>query len=307
VRPSRRVAGWWAPSDSSEHRVAVAPSLRRTLLLRRHAGEGGRRQAAILQGNAWLVNWYASRLQAHHTHLVVDQSLLVPLAHSGALGGRTYEVLMQSLPAEELQRRLDVAAQRWPDADSLRDFRVGEAHCKAEIHALRRAQRLVTPHAELARHLKATIGGIPIEAIAWQLPPPQERQARGRRTTPVVAFPASALARKGALEMAQALRHLGWRLLVLGTPSRDPRLWEGVDVTHVSYRDPTWLTQADVAALPAYVEHSPRGLLTAIAHGLPVVATPECGLPPRLGSIEVPAGDTASLIAALERALSPGA
>lgn len=304
IRPARRRAGWWTPAASSQQTVALVASLRRTLLFRRHAGEGGGRQAATLQGDRWLAHRYARRLEPRHTHLVVDQSLLVPLSQTGALAGRTYEVLVRALPASELQRRLDTAAGRWPDAASLADFRVSEAHCVAETEALRRAQRLVTPHAEVARHLRATFDGAVVEEIDWLLPTPsRERRAKVPLAARVVAFPASALARKGALEMAEAMRHLGWRLLVLGTPSTDPRLWHGIDVTHVAYRDPTWLASADVVALPAYIEHSPRGLLTAIAHGIPVVASLECGLPPSPHAIEVAAGDTAGLISGLQRAV----
>jgi hypothetical protein len=56
--------------------------------------------------------------------------------------------------------------------------------------------------------------------------------------------------------------------------------------------------------LSAYIEHAPRGLLTAVAHGIPVVASVECGLPPALGAFEVRAGDAEGLIVALKRALS---
>jgi glycosyltransferase involved in cell wall biosynthesis len=287
--------------------------LRHTYACRlRAAGVSAEDRAALL-GHATqsMVGHYASadvgrllRVEARHTHLVVDQSLLVPLAQTGALGGRTYEVFVHALPAVELQRRLDAAARRWPDVASLRDFRVSEAHCVMEAEALRRAQRLVTPHAEVARYLRTTFIGKPVDTIDWLLPPPRaERHARAPEATPVVAFAASALARKGALEMANAMRHLGWRLLVLGSPSSDPRLWHGIEVEHVAYRDRTWLARADVVALPALVEHSPRALLTAIAQGIPVVASPECGLSRSLGAIEVLAGDTAGLIAALLRAL----
>lgn len=304
IRPARRRAGWWTPAASRQHTVALVASLRRSLVLRRHAGENGGRQAATLQGDRWLAHRYARRLEPRHTHLVVDQSLLVPLSQTGALAGRTYEVLVRALPAGELQRRLDAAASRRPDAASLTDFRVSEAHCAAETEALRRAQRLVTPHADAARHLRAAFDGALVEQIDW-LPPtsPQQRRAKVPQATPVVAFPASALPRKGAIELADAMRHLGWRLLVLGTPSTDPGLWHGIDVTHVAYRDPTWLACADVVALPAYIEHSPRGLLTAIVHGIPVVASPECGLPPSFHAIEVAAGDTTGLIAGLQRAV----
>lgn len=304
IRSARRVAGSWTLPDSRQHTVAFLASMRRTLHLRRHAGEGGGRQAAILQGDRWLADRYARRLDTHHTHLVVDQSLLVPLAQIGALGGRTYEVLVHALPADELQRRLDAAARRWPDAVSLRDFRVSDAHSAMEFDALRRARRLVTPHAEVARHLRATLDGPSVQTIEWILPSTSRRQrVCPAERTPVVAFPASALARKGAHEMAEAMRYLGWRLLVLGTPSSDPRLWNGIDVSYTPHRDPTWLARADIVALPAYVEHSPRGLLAAIAHGVPVVASPACGLPASLNSIEVAAGDASSLIAALRHAV----
>lgn len=307
VRPARRAAGGWTPPPASLHTCAVLASWRRMLRLRRRAGEGGGRQAAVLECDRWLAQRYARRLEPRHTHLVVDQSLLVPLAQAGALGGRTYDVFVHALPARELHRRLDAAARRRPESASLADFRASDAHCSIEADALRRARRLVTPHEEVARHLRATFPRTHVESLDWCAPPPRSEPARRMpRQRPVVAFAASALARKGALEMAEAMRLLGWRLLVLGTPSSDPLLWHGLDVAHVNYRDAAWLREADVVALPAFVEHSPRALLAAIAHGLPVVASRECGLPPSLGAIDVRAGDVPGLVAALERALDPG-
>lgn len=305
IGPARRLAGWWTPSHSSLHTVAILASLRRTLQLRRQTGEGGRRQAAVLESNRWLADRYARRLEARHTHLLIDQSLLVPMARTGSLGGRTYDVFVHALPAGELQRRLDAAAARRPGAASLRDFRASDTHCSVETEALRRARRLVTPHSEVACHLRAVFSDTYVESIDWILPP--SRAGSGARTPeekPVVAFAASALARKGAIEMAEAVRHLGWRVLVLGTPSSDPLLWQGIEIVHVGYHSPKWRADADIVALPAFIEHSPRGLLDAIAHGIPVVASRECGLPPSLGAIEVQAGDAVALVAALERALA---
>jgi glycosyltransferase involved in cell wall biosynthesis len=159
----------------------------------------------------------------------------------------------------------------------------------------------LTPHAQVARYLRATVKGASVETIDWRLPRPSRvRHGRVPESVPVVAFPASALARKGALEMAEAMRCLGWRLLVLGTPPNDPRMWHGIDVAYVAYRDPAWIARADVVVLPAHIEHSPRALLTAIAHGIPVVASAACGLPASLGAVEVPAGDAGGLIAVLE-------
>ena len=302
MRRARLAAGAWAPARS--HAVAVWASWRRTWLLRRSAGEGGGRQAATMRGQRWLAEAYAQRLEPHHAHLIVDQALLLPLARTGALQGRTYDVLMHALPNLQVQRRLDVAAQRWPAAASLRDFRTHPADGEAELRALRAARRLVTPHADVARHLRGD-RGVTVDEIPWHLPARLAGRAarRAASTPPVVAFPASALARKGALEMAEAMRHLGWRLLVLGTPSTDADLWRGVDVEHVGYRDLAWLDRADVVALPAHVEHSPRALLLAIAHGLPVVATACCGLPALPGVQTLVDNDVVRLVAALEAAL----
>ena len=303
-RRARRAAGAWAPAGTGRHVVARRVAWLRTALMRR-LGEGGGRQEARLRADRWIARDFARRLRPHHTELVVDQALLVPLADAGALQGRHYDVLVHALPADELQRRLDAAAQRWPDAASLRDFRVDTRFCDAELRALRGARRLVTAHADVARHLRG-LGLSQVEYVAWRLPVVDISHApRGvPASTPRVAFPASALARKGAHELAQALRQLGWRLLVLGTPSTDGALWRGIDVEHASWRDATWMARADIVALPAHVEHAPRALLQALAHGLPVVATAACGLGPMPGVREVTRGDVAGLVAALEAALA---
>ncbi|MEO5688831.1 MAG: VanW family protein [Burkholderiaceae bacterium] len=302
LRRARRVAGAWTPAPASTHTVARLASWWRTWLLRRHAGEGGRRQAALLRGQQAIARSFARGLEPGHTHLVVDQGLLVPLALLGVLHGRTYDVLMRALPADELQHRLDGAARRWPDAASLRDFRVDASHAATELRALRGARRMVTPHAEVARHLQTLAPGR-VDLVAWAMPMPMRHVEHAMRhspsTPPLVAFPASALARKGACELAAALRLLGWRLLVLGTPSSDADLWHGIAVEHAGYRDATWLNRADVVALPAHVEHSPRALLLALAHGLPVVATPACGLPASDLVHPVEPGDVGALIDAL--------
>ena len=301
-RRARRADGAWMPAGTGRHVVVRVAAWRRTLALRRRAGEGGGRQAALMRASGWIGRDFACRLAPLHTGLVVDQSLLVPLADAGALQGRRYDVLVHALPAGELQRRLDAAAQRWPQAASLRDFRVDARFRDAELHALRGARRLVTPHADVACHLRA-LGLAQVELVDWIVPPADTSTRRAPASTPVVAFPASALARKGAHELAQALRELGWRLLVPGTPSTDAALWRGIAVEHASWRDATWMARADVVALPAHVEHAPRALLRALAHGLPVVATAACGLAAGAGVREVARGDVPALVAALRAAV----
>ena len=55
--------------------------------------------------------------------------------------------------------------------------------------------------------------------------------------------------------------------------------------------------------LPAVIEHQPRALLRALAAGIPVIATPSCGLGDRAGVVTVPELDAAALREALERVL----
>jgi len=304
VRAARRAAGAWQPSATARKHVALIVSLRRTWALRRAAGEGGARQAAIVRADGWLAERAAAALKPEHTELLVDQSLLVPLWRRGSLGGRQYDVLMSALPAAELQHRLDAAARQWPGAGSLADFRVDAAFAEAEWAALHGARAVLTPHREVADCL-ARRGVGDVRLLPWAARPSgPAAPARQVSAVPLVVFPASALPRKGALELAAALRTLGWRLRVLGSPSGDANVWQGIAAEHGRYADSRWLADADVVALPAHVEHAPRALLLALAAGLPVVATPACGLPPDCGAITVPAGDVQGLISALQQAVT---
>jgi hypothetical protein len=109
---------------------------------------------------------------------------------------------------------------------------------------------------------------------------------------------ASALARKGAYELADALRDMHCRLIVLGSPSDDPALFHGIEVAYAGYGS-DWPLRADVVVLPAHVEHAPRAALRALAQGITVIATPACGLQRIPGVICVPAGDVMALREAL--------
>jgi hypothetical protein len=276
------------------------------VMLRRATGEGGARQAALRAAQVVLARAYATRLRPHHTHLVVDQQLLLPLLDAGALGGRTFDVLMASLPSSAVQARLDAAARRWPGAKALVDFRVNLAQERREWAALSRARRVVTAHRDVAQHLSEH-GLETVELLAWAPPVSiAQRQPRPPVALPVIGFPASALARKGVNELAAAARELGWAVLVLGSPAADPDIWRGVDVRQGRY-GMDWLAQVDLVVLPAHVEHAPRALLQALAHSVPVVATAACGLSGEEGLLEVIAGDVPGLIASRVHAPDPAA
>ena len=300
VRPALRHRSWKAPQGAQ---VAIAhwPSFKRIVRQRLQRGEGAAHQAARMR-TAWdLARDYARRLRPEHTDLVVAQELLVPLWRLGALGGRRVNVYVSELPASVLQAKLDQAVSLTPGHASLRDFRVDQAWQHDEWKALAYANRRLTPHHEVHRTL--CDAGMTADLLPWDLPPAsvQATPDAGRPLTLTLA--SSALARKGAAEVAAAAQVLDARVLVLGSPPSDVAAWSGVNWSAVGYAG-DWIAQSDVVVLPAYIEHQPRALLKALAAGVPVVASPACGLGARAGLTEVAPGNVDTLVAAIRAALS---
>jgi len=238
----------------------------------------------------------ARRLHFTDRDLVIPQELLVPWWRSGILAGRRFEVLMEALPARELQLQLDLASMRHPDSHTLVDFRIDPAWVADEAAALARADAWITPH-----HLILEHAGAATIALPWQMPegvPLVEGRRRQPEASLQLLLPASALARKGVHALRAVLRESAMTLLLPPGAEESPGFWEGCSIRRVSSLE-AGLAQADAAVLPAWVEHQPRGLLLALASGIPVIATAACGLPRDGGWVEVPAGDSVALAVAL--------
>ncbi len=300
VRPKRRHLGWSVPK-SAQVSIAFMPGWKRALRQRLTRGEGAARQSGRSLAAADLAKHYANRLRPEHIHLVVAQELLVPLWRSGALGGRSYDVFVSELPASELQARLDAAAIRNPGAESLRDYRVDADWQQVEWAALAAARTVLTSHSEVQRVLEQA--GIAVECVPWSRPASPRGHSRRSGRAPTIVFPASALPRKGALEVVEVAKRLAVRVLILGTPPSNVDAWAGVNWSAVGYSS-NWLSEADVVVLPAYIEHQPRAALEAIAAGIPVVASPACGLTQVQGVKEVEAGDVDAIERAVTQALA---
>ncbi len=160
---------------------------------------------------------------------------------------------------------------------------------------MHRARTIVTAHADVARHWRTRQHNV--VQLSWCVAPviAHPRRQRIANEPALVVFPASALARKGAYELAAALSGVKCRLRVLGSFCEDPALWHGIDVHYGRYTD-DWLEHADLVVLPAHVEHSPRALLQALAAQIPVIATSACGLVAGTTGLNlVPASDVLAL------------
>src|SRR6185369_2921727 len=168
------------------------------------------------------------------------------------------------------------------------DFRAPAELVRAEREALNYADRIVTPHAEIA-----TLFAGKAELLSWH-----SRAAAPSTASHKVAFAGPTLGRKGAYEMREAAHALGLELVV---PLRDLEasdFWSGVTVHRAAPLN------AEIVVQPAYAEENPRMLLAALAARRQVIATPACGLPPQPGLTLIPFGDTTALIAALRTALA---
>jgi hypothetical protein len=254
-----------------------------------------------MQASADLAQHHARLLRPEHIELVVTQDLLVPLWRAGVLSGRSYDVFVAQLPARELQARLDAAAQMIPGATGWSDFRVDASWQKDEWAALAEARARVTSHTEIHRVLQAA--GLAVHLVPWCMPAVQPARRARAGQPPTLAFAASALPRKGACEVAAVARRLAARVLILGTPPSQVQAWAGVNWSAPGYGS-HWLAQTDVVVLPAYIEHQPRAALQALAAGIPVVASPACGLGLQPGVRQAPAGNVDALEQAVRQALA---
>ena len=123
-------------------------------------------------------------------------------------------------------------------------------------------------------------------------------QAGGR----AILFPASALARKGAYAVRDAIQGLDVDLVVTGSAVEHPAFWRDAPPRMIAPGEP--LPALAAVVLPALVEHRPEPLAEALAAGIPVIATDACGLPPHPDLHLVARGDAVGLRRAIETLLA---
>lgn len=258
----------------------------RSLHSRRLATQGPTRQRALLAMDEQLAALYEKNVPYTALHVVVSQNLLPFLWRSGALGGRSFDVLMTRLPLASIESQLDQAAKAWPEAKMLTDFRADPELLELESEALAAADHWLTPHSAIANLAPKCTKPLP-----WRLPKSQLRK-RGDR----IVFPASTLACKGAWELRTIARRTLMPLTLTGPVIEGREFWAGCNAIPAGA---DWLANAAAVALPAWVENQPRRLLAAVAAGIPVIATPACGIHDLPGVTVIPEGCVDSLAAAI--------
>ncbi|HZO87440.1 MAG TPA: VanW family protein [Chthonomonadaceae bacterium] len=281
----------WGTRGYAHIGTATWQTLWRSWKTRRLGAYGAARLQAQLEGAEALAGRLARELTMEVTHVCVAQSLLPFLWRDGWLGGRTFSVLMTRLPLQTLHARLDAAYAAHPDRQTLKEFRAPGWLVEAEAAALEAAEKIITPHAEFA-----ALFGERAHRLEWHLP-----QRRPAMPGPILVFPGPTAARKGAYELRAVARALDLEILRLGSDLEGEDFWQGIRTRRLPH--PTagdWLEGVAAVVQPALVEDRPRPLLTALAAGIPVIATPACGLGERPGVITVPYGEEEALQEAIQ-------
>ena len=255
---------WPFPSSHT----AVAATARRHWAMRRVAkSPGALRQQVYLENDRLLAREFAGRIDYRARHLVVAQSWLPWIDECGALGGRTFDVVMSRYPFEAIHRLLDEAAAEIGRSSTIADFRAPTELVARETDLLARARRIFTPH-----HGIAALFQRQAVKLAWHKPPARQRRV-GSRT----AFLGPTIARQRPDIARQLAARLTEPLVVFG-PIVEP-MWDGVPI-EPRQLGPNWLDGIGAILHPATLTHEPRGLLEARAGGVTIYATESCGLDP---------------------------
>lgn len=288
----------WETAGFSKIRQSFPTTLIRSYKSRKLAAQGAERQKNLLAMAEKLAQSYIRNLKFDVLHIVVAQNLLPFLWREGVLGGRTFDVLMTNLPISELQKRLDFAYSIHPESKTLGDFRAEKWLIEAETEALKHANKVITPHSEIASFYSQKV-----ELLNWNLPKPKNRNQKTKNQKPIIAFPASTVGRKGAYELREALNGLDVKILTFGANIEGEDFWKGFDIERGNFQN-GWLEKADLVVLPSYLETKPRRILEAAANQIPVIASSACGVENIKNIDIIPFGDAETLKLKLQNILA---
>lgn len=207
----------------------------------------------------------ARQIPIDSTHLVISQNLLPYIFETGALGGRTFDVLMTRLPFEKLHERLDFAYANHKESPTLNDFRASKELIELENKALTRARQIITPHSEIAEIFKNKV-----VKLDWLISNTANGQMKGYK----ILFPASAVGRKGAYEIKRLAKELQLDLTISGKTIENENFWEDLKIDNFNGD----YSEIELVVYPTFVEHQPREVLKAISEGIPVITTTACGI-----------------------------
>lgn len=272
--------------------------LQRSWKLRSTVARGMTLAKAHFELGETLAKNFGNRISFDVEHLCVSQNLLPHIWRSGALGGRTFDVLMYRLPVSLLEKELDKAAQLYPESKTLTEFRAPRWFADAEAEALASAQSVVTPHPQIARLFPNA------NRLNWQVHDESPSDAFSKKKDLIVFF-GPTLARKGAYAVREAVKRMGFKLTVVGSDLEGDGFWRDLPVTREAATSLDW-SRVHTVLQPALFEFWPRHSLRARALGSHLVVSSFSGLEENKteGVCHVPFGDADALVATMEQILA---
>lgn len=255
----------WSAMQSKNTKSTAFQGIYRALKLRYAPKNKNNSFELSLQLDKKIAIAAAKKIPIDSTHVVISQNLLPFIYETGALGGRTFDVVMTRLPFEKIHQKLDFAVSKHPESPTLNDFRASKELIKLENEALTKARKIITPHSEIAAIFKNKV-----EKLSWYIPTEKKQQQKGTK----VLFPASSVARKGAYEIKKLTKELNLTLAVTGRTLENENFWEGVQIEKFNGD----FNQIGLVLYPTYIEHQPRKILKAISKNIPVITTANCGI-----------------------------
>lgn len=220
-----------------------------------------------------------SRIPVESTHLVVSQNFLPFLQKYYAFAGRTYEVLMTRSSVDNIQTTLDAVYEKYPESQTLSDFRASIEFLKLENKALTSADRLITPHLKISQSFSNVL------LLDWKYPSVTNFTTAKKNK---ILFAGSPLGRKGAYELRQLIKDLNIPITIVGKTLESPNFFDGLNVSFLASQS---LQDVALVIYPAYIENRPKLILKAIASGIPVVISDACGITPDEQVYVFPTGD----------------
>lgn len=255
----------WAAANQATTKATHVQGIYRALKLRFAPKNKNNVFELALQLDKKIAVAASRKIPIDSTHLVISQNLLPFIYETGALGARTYDVLMTRLPFAKLHERLDYAFSIHPESPTLKDFRAPDELINLENKALTKARHIITPHAETAEIFKNKA-----VKLNWHIPPSTSGEIKGNK----VLFPASAVGRKGAYEMKRLAKELNLNLTISGRTLESENFWG--DVKTEKFKGD--FDQIGLIVYPTYIEHQPRQILKLLSKGVAVITTTACGL-----------------------------
>lgn len=252
---------------ATQHEAAVATLRRHWAMWRVAKASGAVRQSSYLGHDRLLARRLARHIDYRARHLVVAQNWLPWLHETGALGGRTFDVVMSRYPFLEIHRLLNLAASEIGPSATIADFRAPADLVDRETELLARAERIYTPHHGIAALF-------PRKAIhlAWHKPPAKPHKVGDR-----IAFLGPTISRQRPDIVRRLVAGIREPIIVFGPVLES--LLDGLPIERRE-RGPNWLDGIGTILHPATLTHEPRALLEARANGVIVYATETCGLDP---------------------------